>query len=110
MSTLLASVAVHPQSYPVNPVRWIVPVTAGGPIDLVTRAIAQPLSAALGQPVIVDVRASASQIVGVVAVAQAAPDGYTILSHSNLVPHKFLYKSPPFDYQRDFTPITLLAG
>ena len=64
---------------------------------------------ALGQAVVVDVRASASQITGVVAAAQSPPDGYTILSHSNLVPHKFLYKSPPFDYQRDFTPITLVA-
>ena len=107
--TLLASSSVFAQAYPANPLRWIVPVTAGGPVDLVTRAIAQPLSTALGQPVIVEVRASASSITGVVAVALSAPDGYTILSHSNLVPHKFLYKSPPFDYQRDFTPITLVA-
>lgn len=109
LSALLASGSALAQAYPANPIRWIVPVTAGGPVDLVTRAIAQPLSTALGQPVIVDVRASASSITGVVAAAQSAPDGYTILSHSNLVPHKFLYKTPPFDYQRDFAPITLLA-
>jgi tripartite-type tricarboxylate transporter receptor subunit TctC len=106
---LAASSAAYAQAWPASPVRWIVPVTAGGPVDLVTRIVAQPLSASLGQPVVVEVRASASSIVGVLAVAQSAPDGYTILSHSNLVPHRFMYKSPPFDYQRDFAPITLLA-
>jgi tripartite-type tricarboxylate transporter receptor subunit TctC len=106
---LLACGVVFSQTYPTKPVRWIVPVSAGGPIDMLTRAIGQPISASLGQPVLVENRASSAQITGAEYLAKSAPDGYTLLSHGNFVPHRFLYKSLPYDYLRDFAPITLIA-
>jgi tripartite-type tricarboxylate transporter receptor subunit TctC len=101
--------AASAQGWPNKPLKWVVPVAAGGPIDVLTRAIAQPVSASLGQPIVAEVRASVSGSVGAEAVAKAAPDGYTLLSHANLVPHRFLYRNLPYDYQRDFAHITLFA-
>jgi tripartite-type tricarboxylate transporter receptor subunit TctC len=99
----------HAQTWPNKPLKWVVPVAAGGPIDVLTRAIAQPVSASLGQPVVVEVRASVSGTTGAESVAKAASDGYTLLSHANMVPQRFLYRSLPYDYTRDFTHITLFA-
>jgi tripartite-type tricarboxylate transporter receptor subunit TctC len=106
---LLACSIVFPQTYPTKPIRWVVPVSPGGPVDMLTRAIGQPISTSLGQPVLVENRASVSQITGAEVLAKSAPDGYTLLSHANFVPHKFLYRSLPYDYLRDFAPISLIA-
>ena len=97
------------QVYPAKSLRWIVPFAAGGPVDLLSRAIAKPLADNLGQPVIVENRASSSGIVGVEAAVKSAPDGYTMLSHASLAPQKFLYRSLPYDCQRDLAPISLIA-
>jgi tripartite-type tricarboxylate transporter receptor subunit TctC len=105
----LCALPAAAQTWPSKPLRWIVPVSAGGPIDVLTRAIAAPVSASLGQPVVVEIRASVSQSTGAEAMAKSAPDGYTLLSHANLVPHRFLYATLPYDYLRDFAPITLFA-
>jgi tripartite-type tricarboxylate transporter receptor subunit TctC len=95
--------------YPSKPIRWVVPFAAGGPIDVISRSLAQNVSVAVGQPVVTEIRASSAGITGAESVAKAAPDGYTMMSHGSLVPQKFLYKSLPYDLQRDFAPITLIA-
>jgi len=100
------------QQYPVKPIRWVVPLAPGGPIDLQTRAVATEVAAGLGQPVVVDNRAGAANIVGAEAVAKSPPDGYTLLSAPSgvLVFTKFLYRNLPYDPQRDFTPVGFISN
>jgi tripartite-type tricarboxylate transporter receptor subunit TctC len=94
------------QTYPTQPVHLIAPFPAGGVVDLFSRLIAQPLSARLGQPVIVENRAGAGGNVGTEAVVRAAPDGYTLLylSSSNAL-NQTLYEKLNFDFVRDIAPI-----
>ena len=106
-----AAPAMAQQAWPNKPVRIVVPFPAGGSTDLVARYIAQGLSDKLGQQFIVDNRGGAGGNIGTDAVAKAAPDGYTIgLSTSGpLVNNKFLYKSMPFDSDKDLAPIALVC-
>src|SRR6476619_502485 len=67
-------------AYPVKPVTWIVPTTAGGGLDVETRIYASKLGAALGRNVLVDNKPGAGSTMGAAYVAKAAPDGYTIVS------------------------------
>jgi tripartite-type tricarboxylate transporter receptor subunit TctC len=99
-------------AWPSKPVRIIVPFAAGGTTDILARALAPELSKAFGQQFIVDNRTGAGGNLGADAVAKAAPDGYTLLmgtvgTHSI---NKALYRSLPFDSQKDFAPITLVAS
>ncbi len=98
------------QSYPVRPVRLIVPQSPGGSTDVIARIVAQRMSEALGQTVIVDNRPGAGTIIGVELVANAAPDGYTLLavaSSYTIIPA--LHVKLPFDPVRDMAPVTQLA-
>jgi len=98
------------QNFPVKPIRIIVPLAAGGPGDVLARAVGQKLSEAVGQPVVIDNRPGANTNVGSEFVAKAAPDGYTLLvTASTLTINPSLYASMPFDTVRDFAPITLIA-
>ena len=112
LSTLLALLAapVLAQPYPNKPIRVVVPSPPGGPPDLIIRMIAPRLSAALGQPLVVENRAGAGGIVGTAYMAKTAPDGYTWLvttaSHTNTPPFN---KNVPFDPVKDFTHVTLIA-
>ena len=95
-------------SYPARPVRFIVPVAAGGNLDLVARSIAQQLTDGFGQQVLVDNRPGASSLVGTQFVAKTAPDGYTLLVMANTfatVP--LLVPNPGYDPLKDFTGVTL---
>ena len=67
------------QGWPSKPIRAIVPYTAGGAIDIVSRTVAQQLSAQLGQPIVIESRPGAGGVIGTAAVAKADPDGHTIL-------------------------------
>ncbi len=100
------------QTYPTKPARIIAPFPAGGGTDLFARAIAQKLSASLGQQFIIDNRSGAGGMIGSDMVAKAPPDGYLLLitssSTHSINPH--LAKKPLYDPIRDFTPVALIAS
>jgi len=105
---LLNVCAPYAQSYPTKSIRLIVPLAAGGNVDIVARAIAQPMAEALGQTVIVDNRPSASSLVGTQMVAKAPADGYTILAIANTfatVPS--VMPNPGYDPINDFAGVSL---
>ena len=99
------------QSYPSKPVRVIVTFPPGSTPDIVGRALASRLQEAMGQPFVVENRSGAGGNVGADAVAKAAPDGYTLLVSTNGVfaINKTLYKTMPFDPDKDLAPLSLLA-
>lgn len=94
--------------YPNKPIRIVVPFGAGSATDLISRVLGNSVSAAIGQPVVVDNKAGADGAIAASEVAKAAPDGYTLLMATNsplsVVPA--MKKSPPYDPVADFTPIT----
>ena len=95
-------------SYPSKPVKLIVPVTTGGPSDLVARILGEKLSTSFGKPVVVENRPGASQTVGANAVAKAEPDGYTLLqAAANMAINPILMTDLPYDTARDFAPVSL---
>ena len=98
------------QSFPTRPLRILVPLTAGGNMDSVSRGLAQKLGDALGQNVIVDNRPGAGSQVALEILAAAPPDGHTLMM-SSLTPilHPLLYRSR-FDLLRDFTPVTQVVS
>jgi tripartite-type tricarboxylate transporter receptor subunit TctC len=99
-------------SWPNKPVKIVVPFAPGGTTDILARAVAPELSKALGQPVIVENRAGAGGNIGADLVAKSAPDGYTVLM-GTVGTHginKSLYSRLAYDPQKDFAPITLVAG
>jgi len=100
------------QSYPVKPIRLIVPTAATGAYDVVARGVATPMSASLGQPFVIENRAAAGGIVGMEGIAKAAPDGYTlgITGVSQLTMHPSIYAKLPYDTRKDFTSISMLVN
>jgi tripartite-type tricarboxylate transporter receptor subunit TctC len=110
LAALLPALAAA-QGYPSRPVHIVNPFTAGGPVDLLARAVGQKLNEAWGQPVIVDTRAGAAGNIGIEYVARAPADGYTLLvmPTGNAVVNPHLYAKLPYDTFRDFAPVTLLA-
>jgi tripartite-type tricarboxylate transporter receptor subunit TctC len=118
LSFLIATVAVamaptvaNAQSWPVRPVTMIVPFPAGGATDLLARALGQELGEKLGQQFVIDNRTGATGNIGAAAAAKAPPDGYTILfsTPGPIALNQLMSKSLPFDPQKDFTPIVLIA-
>ena len=104
----LGSACAWSQSYPQQAIKFVVPYGAGSATDLLARRVAAPLSAVLGQGVVVENRAGANAILGASYVAKAAPDGYTLLM-SSLGPHTIspsLLKSVGFDPLADLAPIS----
>jgi tripartite-type tricarboxylate transporter receptor subunit TctC len=98
------------RDYPTRTVRVIIPLGPGGGGDIFTRALADELQKRLGQTFIVENRTGGGLNIGTRACAEAAPDGYTIcvLSSEPVVYSQFLFKSLPFDPEKDFEPITNL--
>jgi len=99
------------QTYPAKPIRLVIPFPPGGGTDTVGRILADKLSPALGQQVIVDNRAGAGGRIGTELVARAPPDGYTLLlgSDSTMIAAPVIYAKLSYDPRKDFAPITLLA-
>jgi tripartite-type tricarboxylate transporter receptor subunit TctC len=115
--TILAVLCVLPNAsvlaqsdYPTRPVTIVVPYTAGGGVDTVTRIIAPLLAKRLGQAVLIDNRPGVSGMVGSQLVARAKPDGYTLLAGNTTtnVSNLFVYKTLPYDPRKDFEPITMV--
>ena len=109
---LAAPFAAQAQAgYPNKPIRVIVPFAAGSTTDIIARAISDKMAQNLGQPVVVENRGGASGTIGQALVAQAAPDGYTIMIHSSshtVSPHTFA--KLPFDTLADFVPVTPISS
>src|SRR5438105_6413748 len=99
------------QAYPTKPVRMIVPFPAGGPADIFGRALTQGMSAALGQPVIIENIAGVGGVLGVERGVKSAPDGYTLVfnSASPLVIAPFSLARLPYDIKKDIALITLVV-
>ena len=103
--------AAGAQEWPAKPLRIVVPFSPGGVADNSARVVAEPLAARLGQQVLVENRPGASGNIGTQAVAQAEPDGYTLLLgfDGTMVINPHVFAKIPFDTLRDFAPVTKLG-
>ncbi len=108
----LALRAAHAQDYPTRTVTLVVPYPPGGGVDAMARIVADKLSAALGQQVVVDNRGGGSGLVGTRAVIKSPPDGYTLfLGHTGSISiNPSLYANSGFDPRKDFAAIGLIAS
>jgi len=106
-----SSHAAETPAFPVKALRFVVPFPAGGPLDIAARVIAQELTRAWKQPVIIDNRPGAGGNIGADYVAKSAPDGYTIVmgAVSTHAINVSLYRKLPYDPVRDFAPVTLVT-
>lgn len=109
VAILLLAAAAQAQQYPARPVRMVVGFAAGGATDISARALAQRLSQAIGQQVIVDNRPGAASMLAAEIVAKSPPDGYTVLVANPTVAMPSLFAKLPFDVQRDLKPVTLVG-
>jgi tripartite-type tricarboxylate transporter receptor subunit TctC len=110
--TLAAALAAASASaWPTKPITFIVPYPPGGGTDVIARIVQEPLSRQLGQPVVIENRGGAGGSIGTAVAAKAVPDGHTLLftlsSHSI---NPVIYKELPFDTERDFRPVSLVAS
>ena len=110
--SLIATPSRAQTAWPSKPVRIVVPFAPGGTTDILARAMAPELSRAFGQQFVVENRAGAGGNIGADLVAKAPNDGYTLLMGTvgTQSINKWLYTRMPFDPQKDFVPITLVAG
>lgn len=98
-------------AFPGKPVTFIVPLAAGGGTDILARKLAKDLGPIWGHPVVVENVSGASSIIGAQRVARVTPDGYTLLVTTNgaIVGNRYLFKSLPYDPDKDFVPVAQLA-
>ena len=102
--------ALRAEDYPARPIKLVVGAPAGGTTDTIARFIAEPMAAALKQPVLVENRPGAGGNLAAAAVAKSPPDGHTLLvSFSSHTINATLYPALPYDPVADFTPITMVA-
>jgi tripartite-type tricarboxylate transporter receptor subunit TctC len=99
------------QTWPSRPITLVVPFAAGGALDQPARRLAAEIAPKLGQQIVVDNRVGANGNIGAATVAKAPPDGHTLLfaSPGVLATNRFMYKSMPFEADKAFTPVVLLA-
>ena len=99
------------QAFPSRPIRWIVPYPPGGGTDAVSRLVGQKMQESTGQPVTVENRPGASELIGMTALAAAPGDGYTIgLTGNTLALNQLMFVKLPYDSERDFTPVARLVN
>ena len=110
-SVVSVSLAQTATSYPIKPIRLVVPFPAGGPTDQFARQYAQALSTQLGKPVVVDNKSGASGAIGSLEVKNSAPDGYTLLfgTASTHVLYNLINAKPQYDSIKDFTEIAVVG-
>jgi tripartite-type tricarboxylate transporter receptor subunit TctC len=109
-AALLVAAPAALAAYPERPVTVIVPFAPGGANDIVARILGEPLSKALGQPVVIENRGGAGGNIGIGAAARLAPDGYTILlASSGFAVNPSLFQRVPYDPFKDFTPVADLV-
>ena len=108
---LMSAANTWAQAWPNKPIRMVVPLAPGGGTDIASRVVANYLSEALGQQVIIENKLGANGVVGVDFVSKAAPDGYTILvgSTTTMAANNFMYKNPTVDPLKDFLPVAILG-
>ncbi len=113
LALALAALAVTPQAraeYPDRPVHIVVPFTPGGVTDICARIVASGLEKALGQPFVIDNRGGAGGLTGTQQVAQATPDGYTLLFQATTLPdYPVFTKNPGIDVVKDLAPVSLIV-
>jgi tripartite-type tricarboxylate transporter receptor subunit TctC len=112
MATAAAAPTAQAQTYPVKPIRLVVPYGAGGPSDIVARIMADEMGKALGQPLIVDNKPGAGSMVGTEIVVRSAPDGYTLLLTDlpvTIVPH-VLKESVKYNPVKDLGAVGMVGG
>jgi len=107
----LAAAPISAEDFPTRPVTMIVPSTAGGGTDINARIFGERLSRELGQPFIIDDRPGAGSVVGTVAVANATPDGYTLLAglNADMAVNPSLFAKLAYDPIRDFVPVSMFS-
>jgi len=108
LSAVLMAGSASAQTYPTQPIRFVVPFTPGTGMDIIARQVGPRLTERLGQPVVVENRPGASGNIGADIVARSAPDGHTVMVGANtLVIAAHLYQQVPFNPLTDFAPVTL---
>ena len=111
LAFLLAAATAHAQSWPLKPVKMVVPFPAGGPTDVLTRALGDKLGQVLGQAVVVDNKPGAGGSIGSDFVAKSAPDGYTLLMATGSTHSVGPYlQKLPYDPVKDFIPIIYVGN
>jgi tripartite-type tricarboxylate transporter receptor subunit TctC len=110
--SLLWHVTASGQNYPNRAIRFVVPYAPGGSTDIVARILAQKLSDAMGQQVVVDNRPGAGGSIGADVVAKSPPDGYTMVTAVTgiMAINQYLYRKLPFDPEKDFAPVTQVGS
>ncbi|MEI6720598.1 MAG: tripartite tricarboxylate transporter substrate binding protein [Betaproteobacteria bacterium] len=110
-TALVAAPCARAQPYPTKPVRWVAPFAPGGTSDIVARAVAQKLSIALGQQVVIENRPGAGGNIAADSVARAPADGYTLLTgFPGLAINPSLYAKLTYDPLKDLAPVTLMTA
>ena len=110
LAGMIAATAAGAQSYPVKPVRLMVPFVPGGNTDIIARVVAPEMSKALGQQIVIENRGGAGSVIGTEVVAKAPPDGYFLLMVSAAhVINPAMARKLPYDSIRDFAPISIVA-
>jgi tripartite-type tricarboxylate transporter receptor subunit TctC len=109
MLSLFCIGAVHAQTWPSKPIRWVLTISGGGETN--ARVVMDKVSQALGQPIVVDAQSGAGGAVGATQVARSLPDGYTLLygTNSAMTLRRFLVRDMPYDTLKDFVPIARIG-
>ncbi len=112
LALAISSQGAQSQSFPTQPLRIVVPLAPGGPIDLLARAVAENMSASLKQPVVVENKPGAGGNLGAESVAKSAPDGHTLLAAlgTTLTVNPHVYPKMPIDMLKDLRPVANMAS
>src|SRR6267142_5646437 len=109
LMVLAYGVPLQAQPYPSKPIRIVVPYAAGGSVDPMARLVADRLSKAIGQSVVIENRPGAGGNIGIEAVVRGAQDGYTLLATPSAVAiNPSLYGKVPYDLEKDLVPFSLV--